>query len=81
MAARPDQPGGIHQRQSIWRAADDRGWYRMGQLGIGILLGPGQFNFDFSAIKTTRVGGLSEPRRILDGLPLLRSIRGWSSSR
>ncbi len=27
-----------------------------GNAGIGILLGPGQFNFDVSAIKTTRIG-------------------------
>jgi hypothetical protein len=31
-----------------------------GNSGLGILLGPGQFNFDASAIKTTRVGGIRE---------------------
>jgi hypothetical protein len=31
-----------------------------GNSGVGILLGPGQFNFDASAIKTTRVGGIRE---------------------
>jgi hypothetical protein len=31
-----------------------------GNSGIGILRGPGQFNFDASAIKTTRVGGIRE---------------------
>ena len=31
-----------------------------GNSGTGILLGPGQFNFDASAIKTTRVGGIRE---------------------
>jgi len=31
-----------------------------GNSGIGILRGPGQFNFDAAAIKTTRVGGLRE---------------------
>ncbi len=36
---------------------DGTGW---GNSGVGILLGPGQFNFDAALIKTTRVGGLSE---------------------
>ena len=31
-----------------------------GNSGIGILRGPGQFNFDASLIKTTRVGGIGE---------------------
>jgi hypothetical protein len=31
-----------------------------GNAGIGILRGPGQFNFDASLVKTTRVGGLRE---------------------
>jgi hypothetical protein len=31
-----------------------------GNSGIGILLGPGQFNWDMSLIKTTKVGGLRE---------------------
>jgi hypothetical protein len=31
-----------------------------GNAGIGILLGPGQFNWDMSLIKTTKVGGLRE---------------------
>jgi hypothetical protein len=31
-----------------------------GDSGIGILLGPGQFNWDMSLAKITRVGGLSE---------------------
>jgi len=36
---------------------DGTGW---GNSGIGIIQGPGQFNFDVALIKTTRVGGLSE---------------------
>ena len=28
--------------------------------GLGIILGPGQFNWDISLIKTTKVGGLRE---------------------
>ncbi len=31
-----------------------------GNSGVGIILGPGQFNWDMSLIKTTKVGGLSE---------------------
>jgi len=31
-----------------------------GNSGIGILYGPGQFNFDASLVKTTRVGGIHE---------------------
>jgi len=31
-----------------------------GNSGIGIIRGPGQFNFDVSLIKTTRVGGIRE---------------------
>lgn len=31
-----------------------------GNSGIGILQGPGQFNFDASLVKTTRVGGIHE---------------------
>jgi hypothetical protein len=31
-----------------------------GDSGLGILLGPGQFNWDMSLIKTTRVGGIHE---------------------
>jgi len=31
-----------------------------GNSGVGILLGPGQFNWDMSLIKTTKVGGLRE---------------------
>jgi hypothetical protein len=31
-----------------------------GNSGIGVLLGPGQFNWDVSLAKTTRVGGLRE---------------------
>ncbi len=31
-----------------------------GNTGVGILLGPGQFNWDFSINKLTRVGGLNE---------------------
>jgi hypothetical protein len=33
------------------------GW---GNVGIGPILGPGQFNFDMSLIKNTRVGGIHE---------------------
>jgi hypothetical protein len=33
------------------------GW---GDAGLGILLGPGQFNWDMSLIKTTKVGGIHE---------------------
>jgi hypothetical protein len=36
---------------------DGTGW---GNAGIGQILGPGQFNWDMSLIKTTRVGGLRE---------------------
>jgi hypothetical protein len=31
-----------------------------GDSGLGILLGPGQFNWDISLIKTTKVGGIRE---------------------
>ena len=31
-----------------------------GNSGVGILLGPGQFNFDVSMVKNTRVGGIRE---------------------
>lgn len=31
-----------------------------GDAGLGILLGPGQFNWDMSLIKTTKVGGIRE---------------------
>ncbi len=31
-----------------------------GNSGVGILLGPGQFNFDVSLVKSTRVGGIRE---------------------
>ncbi len=31
-----------------------------GNTGVGIALGPGQFNFDVSLVKTTRVGGIRE---------------------
>jgi hypothetical protein len=31
-----------------------------GDSGVGIILGPGQFNWDMSLIKTTQVGGLRE---------------------
>jgi hypothetical protein len=31
-----------------------------GNSGIGVLLGPGQFDWDISAAKTTRVGGIHE---------------------
>ena len=31
-----------------------------GNSGLGILLGPGQFNWDMALVKTTRVGGLKE---------------------
>ncbi len=31
-----------------------------GNSGVGIVEGPGQFNFDFSLVKTTRVGGIHE---------------------
>jgi len=33
------------------------GW---GNTGVGIVLGPGQFNFDASIVKSTRVGGIHE---------------------
>jgi len=33
------------------------GW---GNTGVGIILGPGQFNFDTSIVKSTRVGGIHE---------------------
>ncbi len=33
------------------------GW---GNTGAGIILGPGQFNFDASIVKSTRVGGIHE---------------------
>jgi hypothetical protein len=31
-----------------------------GNSGVGLLLGPGQFNFDISLIKNTRIGGIRE---------------------
>ena len=31
-----------------------------GNSGVGIVRGPGQFNFDFSLVKSTRVGGIHE---------------------
>jgi hypothetical protein len=31
-----------------------------GNSGVGIILGPGQFNWDMSLVKTTTVGGLRE---------------------
>jgi hypothetical protein len=31
-----------------------------GNSGVGIILGPGQFNWDFALLKVTKVGGLSE---------------------
>jgi hypothetical protein len=33
------------------------GW---GNMGLGVMLGPGQFNFDTSLMKSTRVGGIHE---------------------
>jgi hypothetical protein len=35
-----------------------------GDSGIGILEGPGQFNFDAALVKTTRVGGIREDARL-----------------
>ena len=52
---------GLYQCRCVWRSVpvigDGTGF---GNSGVGILLGPGQFNFDASAIKTTRVGGIRE---------------------
>jgi hypothetical protein len=31
-----------------------------GDSGVGIILGPGQFNWDLALVKTTKVGGLRE---------------------
>jgi hypothetical protein len=31
-----------------------------GNSGVGIILGPGQFNWDMAVVKTTKVGGLTE---------------------
>ena len=36
-----------------------------GDTGIGILLGPGQFNWDISLSKDTKVGGLREDARLM----------------
>jgi hypothetical protein len=33
------------------------GW---GNMGVGVIMGPGQFNFDTSLVKSTRVGGIHE---------------------
>ena len=36
-----------------------------GNSGVGIVLGPGQFNSDISVAKTTRVGGIREDATLI----------------
>ena len=63
-----ERSGGSHVVHRVYNHSDCRrdarcyrvGRHRFWQSGIGILTGPGQFNFDASLIKNTRVGGIHE---------------------
>ena len=46
-----------HRRHSGVAGTGGTGW---GNTGVGIILGPGQFNFDTTHAKATRVGGIHE---------------------